>query len=125
MSRNTRQRDAILKAVTTSARPLSPAEILSIAAVDAPGIGIATVYREIKRLLEAGAIVSVELPGGAVLFEKANISHHHHFKCDSCSKVYDLQGCVRDLHALLPPNFHLTHHTILMHGTCSGCSMGG
>ncbi|MCA1937045.1 MAG: transcriptional repressor, partial [Dechloromonas sp.] len=49
--RSTRQRHAILAAFSEIRRPLLPAEILDIAQRMAPGIGIATVYRNLKSFL--------------------------------------------------------------------------
>ena len=50
--RRTVQRTAIVAALEKAGRPLSPQEIRKGAARRAPGIGIATIYRNLKRLLE-------------------------------------------------------------------------
>lgn len=66
--RSTKQRDAIKKAFTlgnASNRLLSPAEVLEKASKEAPNLGIATVYRNIKTMLEKGEIKAVALPGQA------------------------------------------------------------
>ena len=63
MIRNTQQRDAISKVIETSPRPLNPKEICEEAQQRLPNLGIATVYRNIKSLLEEGKIVPVVIPG--------------------------------------------------------------
>jgi Fur family ferric uptake transcriptional regulator len=42
---------------------LNPNEVLELAAAGHEGIGIATVYRNIKNLVEEGWLTTVELPG--------------------------------------------------------------
>jgi len=49
--RKTEQRDAIRKALAGTSRPIGPDEILELAQKDCPNIGIATVYRNIKTML--------------------------------------------------------------------------
>ena len=64
--RDTKQRDAIRSALKNAGnRILSPMEILAIAKKDLPNLGIATVYRNIKGMLELGEIKAVQLPGQA------------------------------------------------------------
>ncbi|MEW6280573.1 MAG: transcriptional repressor, partial [Candidatus Eremiobacterota bacterium] len=50
MERNTRQRDAIRRALADANRPLAPQEVLEEARRYSPGLGIATVYRNLKGL---------------------------------------------------------------------------
>ncbi|HEY1216970.1 MAG TPA: ZIP family metal transporter, partial [Bryobacteraceae bacterium] len=64
--RSTRQKSAIRSAFEGADRPLSPQQVLQLAQTEVGGLGIATVYRNIKALLEVGWLSAVELPGGAV-----------------------------------------------------------
>ena len=52
MERNTRQRTAIRDAIALANRPLLAQEVLDAAQNQVPGLGIATVYRNIKSLVE-------------------------------------------------------------------------
>ena len=63
MIRVTHQRNAIRQVLQNAGRPLSPHEIFDMAQRKVSGLGIATVYRNLKSLQEEGAIVAVELPG--------------------------------------------------------------
>ena len=49
MERSTRQRRAVLDALASSGRTLSPPEILELARQDAPGLNLSTVYRQMIR----------------------------------------------------------------------------
>ena len=48
MERNTRQRSAIRDVIARAERPLLPQEVLDAAQTLVPGLGIATVYRNIR-----------------------------------------------------------------------------
>lgn len=119
--RKTRQRSAIREAFEKAARPLSPEEVLSLAQECVSGIGIATVYRNVKSLIEDGWLEVVELPGQAPRYEVAGKAHHHHFHCRVCGQVYELEGCVDGLRKMAPRGFEVTGHEVLLYGLCRAC----
>lgn len=123
MQRDTSQRRAIRRALEDAGRPLGALEVLESSKAHAPGLGIATVYRNIKALLEADEIAEVQLPGEPPRYELAGKDHHHHFRCERCERVYELDGaCLRDLKAALPRGFRATAHEVLVHGVCAACA---
>ena len=79
MIRETRQRIAIRRVFESADGPISPEDVLALAQESVSGLGIATVYRSIKNLVEEGWLVAVELPGQASRYEVAGKGHHHHF----------------------------------------------
>lgn len=122
--RQTSQRRAIREAVAAAGRPVLPEEVLSTAQRTVPGIGIATVYRNLKRLHEQGFLRSVELPGVATTrYELASLSHHHHFHCRGCDQVTDIAICPGDLGRHAPAGFVVESHELVLHGLCAGCTM--
>ena len=124
--RATQQRSAIRAAFDGCRRPLSAGELHEFARAKCPNLGMSTVYRELKRLQESGAIAQVEVPGGPVRYELAEMAakHHHHFRCDSCDRVFDLEGCPGGLSQLLPNGFELREHELTLVGTCAECNAG-
>ncbi len=68
MERSTRQRSAIRAAIDAAQRPLSPQEVLAASQAAVAGLGLATVYRNLKLLVEAGEIQQVTLPGDMGVF---------------------------------------------------------
>src|SRR5258707_177577 len=82
MERSTRQRSSIRTVMEEAGRPLLPAEILGAAQREVPAIGLATVYRNIKQLMEAGEVQAVDLPGEATRYELSGRAHHHHFRSE-------------------------------------------
>ena len=123
MERSTRQRSAIHEAIEVAARPLLPNEVLILAQRDVPELGIATVYRNLKSLVEEGLVTSVMLPGETARFEAKGHGHHHHFQCRSCSKVFDVHACPGNLSQLAPQGFTVEDHELTLYGRCSECAV--
>jgi Fur family ferric uptake transcriptional regulator len=125
MERNTRQRAAILDAISRAGRPLLPKEILQSAQRALPGLGIATVYRNLKSLLAEGQLKVVDLPAENARFEMARGRHHHHFQCTRCQRVFDVDACPGDLSGLAPPGFAVEDHDLTLYGRCKDCAPRG
>lgn len=121
MQRETRQRKAIREALERAGHPLSPRELHEAAQTRVEGIGIATIYRNIKALHEDGFLVPVELPGEPPRYEVAGKEHHHHFHCRACDRVFEVEGCPGNLRAVTPPGFQLERHEFVLYGLCEGC----
>jgi Fur family ferric uptake transcriptional regulator len=122
MERRTRQRAAIQDVVNGAPRPLSAAEIHELAEHRLTGIGIATVYRTIKSLIEAGEVVTVSLPGDTPRYERAALGHHHHFHCRSCGRVFEMHGCPKNLAQIAPRGFEVDDHEVVLYGRCRTCA---
>lgn len=122
--RSTRQRAAIREVMANEARPMSPPEILESAKQLVPGLGIATVYRNLKAMVEVGELSPVQLPGNRLFYELAHKAehHHHHFRCESCERVFDIDGCDETFSALLPAGFTLRSHDLTLYGSCAACT---
>lgn len=120
--RRTRQREAILTTLREARRPLSPAEICELAAEQVEGINLATVYRNLKTLTEAGETTTVDCVGQPARYEVAGLDHHHHFHCDNCDRLFDITGCVgAALERISPPGFEVRTHHIQLSGVCADC----
>lgn len=122
--RQTKQRAAIEAVFETTHRPLSPSEAHELARNEVEGLGIATVYRALNDLVEEKILRAVELPGLPPRYEKSGLKHHHHFHCNTCDKVFDLDGCLLKTDVKLPKGFRVTGHDITLSGTCPQCSDG-
>ena len=121
MERSTRQRTAIRDALDAAQRPLLPQEVLAAARAVVPGLGIATVYRNLKALLDDGAVKLVALPGENPRYETVGHGHHHHFQCTACSRVFDVHACPGDLSRLAPAGFTVEDHELTLYGRCRDC----
>jgi Fur family transcriptional regulator, ferric uptake regulator len=122
MQRDTQQKEAIRLAFIRAGRPLSVEEILRYARNEVAGLGIATVYRNLKALQEEKFIKTVDLPGQTSRWEIAPDVHHHHFLCQTCGKLFEIHGCPADLSHLVPEGYILEEHDILLRGRCKNCN---
>lgn len=122
MERSTRQRTAIAQALAAVGQPLLPQELLVEAQKSVPSLSLATVYRNLKGLVEDGVVDVVALPGEATRYESHRHHHHHHFHCSHCQKVFDIDACPGDLGHLLPQGYELTSHELTFYGRCAGCA---
>ena len=123
MERSTRQRTAIRTVIDAAGRPLSPQEVLEAAQAEVPALGLATIYRNLKQLVEAGEVAVVTLPGDSPRYEPVQHEHHHHFQCTTCKRVFDVHACPGDLAALAPRGFTVEHHELTLYGRCDQCAV--
>jgi Fur family transcriptional regulator, ferric uptake regulator len=125
--RLTSQRRAILRTLEEAPGPLTPLEILDRAAERHASLGLATVYRNLNTLEAAGDIVSVHLPNETRRYEVAGRGHHHHFRCDACEGVYELDAScpVAVLEGVtLPGGYEVRGHALTLYGVCPLCRTG-
>lgn len=99
--------------------PLSAKELWS--RLSGTGIGLATVYRALRRGVDEGALASVEVSSGGIRYEPKGREHHHHFLCSTCDRAFDLVGCVEGLESLVPDRFQMKRHEVVLFGTCDTC----
>jgi Fur family ferric uptake transcriptional regulator len=122
--KSTRQREAIGKILAGARGPLTVAEILGQARADVACLGIATVYRNLKKMADLGQVRDVVLPDGQVRYEARREGHHHHFHCRSCQRTWCQDFCPVGLPdgASLPSGFLVESHELVMYGLCRACA---
>ncbi|MEM7577097.1 MAG: transcriptional repressor [Planctomycetota bacterium] len=121
-TRLTIQRSAIIDAMRDAPGPLRPQEILGLASRVVPTLGIATVYRQLKHLQEAGEVRAVGLGRNDVRYEPTDRGHHHHFLCRECGEAFDVHGCPGGIAELAPPGFDIEDHELTLFGRCPECA---
>ena len=124
IERDTRQKRAIRGVFEQAGPPLSIDDVLANAQTKIASLGLATVYRSVRALIDEGFLQVVDLPGRVTLYERANKGHHHHFLCTVCESVYELDGCTTEVKGALPRGFRATGHDVTVYGTCAACSRG-
>ena len=125
--RQTSQRDAIVAVIDVSNGPLTVQEIHERATDALPSLGIATVYRNMKLLVDAHQVHAVILPDGQTRYESANLGHHDHFRCRQCDQVFDLPQCPMKLPdgGELAGGFIVQDHELTLYGLCPSCVKKG
>lgn len=88
-----------------------------------PRVGLGTIYRNLKALVDEGLIREVRSADEAVRYD-ANIGEHYHIRCIACGRVSDLPVSVDRV--IEQRAHHATHYAIVGHkvevqGVCPGC----
>jgi Fur family transcriptional regulator, ferric uptake regulator len=91
--KTTQQREAIVDAFLRSAGHVALDELLARSRRVHPGVGLATVYRTIKLLEEAGLAASRQFESGHTLYEVAQgRAHHDHLICQECGYIVEFEN---------------------------------
>jgi len=121
MQRQTRQAEAINQALKASGRPMSVEDVHASAKKILPNLGIATVYRQLKRLVEDGVAQSTDIPGKGTVFEPLRDDHHHYFNCRKCRGAFFVEGCPHGIEEFVPKGFVIERHEVILYGLCPEC----
>ena len=123
MQNYSRQREAIVRTLANTVSHPTAEEIYAEVKKNCPKISLATVYRNLNQLAEAGLIRKVEGLDGSVHFDH-NTHNHYHFVCIKCNKVYDVPCEVApDLNqkVLVKTGLQVISHDITFKGICQHC----
>src|SRR3954447_7934938 len=88
--RNTPQRQAVMAFLMKQAGHPTAAEIFAAVNRVDPRSSRATIYNNLRDLVQAGLVREVAMEGRAARFDAKGMPHHH-FICDRCGKVEDLE----------------------------------
>lgn len=122
MKRQTTQKKAIETVFEEHDRPLGVEEILAFGRERIESLNQATVYRNLKTLVEEGWLKRLHHPALGVLYERNCKGHHHHFHCRQCNKAYDLPGCALNENEAAPEGYTVEDHEIFLFGVCPACN---
>lgn len=91
-------------------------------------VGLPTVYRILDELAEAGVVTRIFLSDRKqYYFLCANQGHHHHFVCESCRRVEDVEQCGLDgvsREIARRSGGRVTSHILQINGICGSCCQG-
>ena len=98
---------------------LSAEEVFEQARVQLPELSRATVYNALGELVEAGLLGLVEGPGPRRF--DANVTAHHHFRCQGCQQLQDVALDNVEV-TLREHGFHVQSAHVLLEGLCPECA---
>ena len=120
-----RQREVILD--TLKRNPVHPTaeKLFEIIKEEKPdsNIGIATVYRNLRRMADSGCIKRISGLEDAEHFDH-NIHTHYHFLCEHCNRVFDINAAVAPEvieNTEIETGFKITDYNIVFRGVCKEC----
>ncbi len=122
----TRQREAILKALYEHDGHFSPEEIHRFVSEenDDLNIGIATIYRTLTLLEDAGLAESISFGKDGKKYEIGLKKHHDHLICTACGTIVEFSDDVieaRQEAIAEKYHFQMTDHTMKIVGLCADC----
>ncbi|MCL2579749.1 MAG: transcriptional repressor [Oscillospiraceae bacterium] len=127
MQRNTVQRQIILSTLKQMKAHPTVEEISARIQTDHPTISKTTVYRNLRLMAESKAIAQILIPDDVERYE-GNTDNHHHFKCNVCQEIFDLN--IDGLHERLTQlgkmvedssGFQADYPEIVFRGVCNHC----
>ncbi|GGE92225.1 Fur family transcriptional regulator [Sphingomonas prati] len=122
--RVTRQRVAVLDAVTT--RPhASAAAVLESVTLALPDVSHQAVYDCLGHLTVAGLLRRVTMDGGPALYETRTRDNHHHLVCRNCGLVVDVDCAIGAAPCLQPSHsagFVIDEAEVIYRGQCAQCA---
>ncbi|HET7478115.1 MAG TPA: Fur family transcriptional regulator [Rubrobacteraceae bacterium] len=120
--RITPQRRAVWSAFEAGAgEHLTADEVFGRARDELPELSRATVYNTLSVLVDVGLLRMIE-SRGAVLYDSDPDPTHHHFRCRSCDRLYDVhvEG-VEGLKISGDRKFMVDWKNVLLGGLCPEC----
>lgn len=122
--RTTRQKtlihDAVDEAVFRSAQDIH--EVLRAAD---QRVGMATVYRNLQSLADAGMVDTVTDDDGATLYRHCEQHHHHHLICRRCLRAVEIDAPAVEQwigRTAADHGFVEVAHTVEVFGVCPECA---
>jgi len=122
--RLTPQRIVILGAVKASSGHVTAEQIHVQVAPRLPALNVATIYRTLQWLHEAGLVSVTDLGGGSLVYEYHGANPHHHLICDRCRQVVEIEhSLLASLEADLNAHygFHARFDHLAIFGLCRAC----
>ena len=86
-----------------------------------PDMGIATVYRNLKALVESGKIMEIESIDGIVHYD-ANMMPHSHFICEGCGAISDVDIPFVSYNIIEKDGYAVKRGKIVLYGVCPKCA---
>jgi Fur family transcriptional regulator, ferric uptake regulator len=91
--KTTQQREAIVDAFLRTSGHVNLEDLLSDARRKQPSVGLATVYRTVKLLEDAGIAAARHFGPGQTLYEVSEgRAHHDHLICESCGYITEFES---------------------------------
>ena len=117
--RSTKQRECVYQALMSLYHPTAE-EVYEKIRTDAPGVGRATVFRNLSILAEEGRAIKLFFPDEVARYDP-NVDGHYHFMCRKCQCIIDLPA-----HDRVPypksEDFTVDMQSIHFYGLCRTCT---
>jgi len=126
--RSTKQREAIARAMEKAGRPISAQALHARLNRHGRGPGLATIYRTLQALEQAGYARTFPAGEGEVSYKLCDPGHHHHLICEGCGLVIEIPSCEIEgwaMRAARRRGFAVSSHQADIFGLCETCAAKG
>jgi len=123
MVRLSKQREAILRVLSGTTSHPAADWVYEQVRKKLPRISLGTVYRNLRLLTQEGIISELDFAGTPSRFD-ANIQPHSHFRCERCSRIFDLAEPVhKEINERIArkTGFEVLNHQLEFSGLCKDC----
>lgn len=123
MTRQTKQREAILKLLRGGYCHLTADQVYDEIRKEIPSISKGTVYRNLRVLQEMGLVSELNLNDTVSRFE-AKRDGHYHFHCEGCDRVFDINEPMNkelDRRIADRTGYKISYHQFEFRGLCHDC----
>ena len=114
------QRVAVLHYLSNHKTHPSAETIFASLSPNYPTLSRTTVYQTLEKLYENGLTQKILIEDGEMRFD-ADMSNHGHFKCTSCSKVFDFFYTQDYPFPQMEGGFEVQEQHLYYKGRCPGC----
>lgn len=121
--RNTRQRQIIIDALKKFSKPVSAQELFDSLKKTRESVDLASIYRTLTLMKECGFVNIILFGEGKKRYELSGDNHHHHFVCEKCGHIEDVEVDEKKLLKSLKSNsdFLIKKHNLEFFGLCPKC----
>lgn len=123
--RVTDQRCEVLAAMLNEPNDITAQGLHERLRISAPSLGLATVYRTLNALADAGVLDRLHHDATGTCFRYCRPGHHHHLRCRHCHKVVELRDCELSEWTTQighDHGFRNITHALELEGVCDACS---
>jgi len=121
--RRSKQKEAILRVLRDTTSHPTADWIYEEVRKEIPSISLGTIYRNLKIMKEQGMILEVDFAGTLSRYD-GNAKNHHHFRCEDCGRVFDIDEPVDgslDEKVSIKTGFRISYHRLEFRGLCIDC----
>lgn len=124
MIKMTIQRQNILELINGSERHWDAEELAQALKAQGKAMGLATIYRGLAFLEDAGLIASIQL-ADRKRYERADKAHHDHMLCLQCGRIEEFAHATIEAlqeQAAAERGFCIEGHQLVIYGRCRDCA---
>lgn len=119
-----KQREVIADALNSTRAHPTADELYQEIKPACPNLSLATVYRNLNQLVQSGAAIKINVPGGADRFDGTTVAHHH-MVCEGCGRVIDIPDgtiTISGEEILNASGCRVNHFDVMLYGLCAECN---